>query len=109
MELAPITAPGPEAPVPEAPAPKIPVPEAPAPALPALLSLLHLDRYRNEGTRVYSPHAGYTEARERYRPDSRHPSFHLPVFELSAAKLFNCHAEGSGSSGSRSLNPGGGK
>ena len=85
MELAPITAPGPEAPAPDALGTA--VPEAPAPALPALLSLLHLDRYRNEGTRVYSPHAGYTEAREQYRPNSRHTSFHLPVFEISAADM----------------------
>jgi hypothetical protein len=53
----------------------------------SLPSLLHLDRYRNEGTRVYSPHAGYSEARERYRPDSRHPSFHLPVFQLPVGDM----------------------
>jgi hypothetical protein len=44
--------------------------------------LPYLDRYRNEGTRTYSPHAGYSEARERFRPDSRHAGFGLPVFEL---------------------------
>jgi hypothetical protein len=62
VEMTPVAAPGAEAPSP--------------------LSLLHLDRYRNEGTRVYSPHAAYSEARERYRPDSRHPSFQLPVFRM---------------------------
>lgn len=45
-------------------------------------SLLYLDRYRNEGTRVYSPHAGYSEAREAYRPDGPAASFPLPVFRL---------------------------
>jgi hypothetical protein len=49
--------------------------------------LLQLDRYRNEGTRVYSPHAGYTEAGERYRPDSRHPFFRLPVLHLTAGDM----------------------
>lgn len=45
-------------------------------------SLLYLDRYRNEGTRVYSSHAGYSEARDGYRPNSPRASFHLPVFRL---------------------------
>ena len=48
---------------------------------------LYLDRYGNEGTRAYSSHAGYTEARESYRPDSSHPSFQLPVFQLPAEAL----------------------
>lgn len=45
-------------------------------------SLLYTDRYRNEGTRTYSQHANYTEAREKYRPDSRHSQFELAVFEV---------------------------
>jgi hypothetical protein len=44
--------------------------------------LLYLDRYRNEGTRTYSSHSGYTEAEERYRPASPYPRFQLPVFSL---------------------------
>lgn len=45
-------------------------------------SLIYLDRYRNEGTRTYSQHAGYTGAHEKYRPNSRHPQFELAVFEV---------------------------
>ena len=45
-------------------------------------SLLYADRYRNEGTRTYSKHADYTEAQEKYRPNSRHPQFELAVFEV---------------------------
>jgi siderophore synthetase component len=44
--------------------------------------LPYLDRYRNEGTRSYSPHAGYSEALKRFRPDSPHATFDLPVFTL---------------------------
>jgi hypothetical protein len=83
--MTPVAAPGPEAlgaPVPEATIPGATVPETFIPVPPSLPSLLHLDRYRNEGTRVYSPHAAYSEARERYRPGSRHPSFQLPVFRM---------------------------
>jgi hypothetical protein len=74
------------------PALEAPIPLATLPARSVLTprslpSLLHLDRYRNEGTRVYSPHAGYSEARERYRPDSRYPSFHLPVFQLPVGEM----------------------
>ncbi|MGD2185729.1 MAG: IucA/IucC family protein, partial [Desulfobacterales bacterium] len=47
-----------------------------------LTSLIYLDRYRNEGTRTYSIHADYTEARETYRPNSEHTQFDLPVFEV---------------------------
>ena len=50
-------------------------------------SLLYLDRYRNGGTRVYSPHAAYTEAREAFRPDSPFSSFHLPFFRLPREEL----------------------
>lgn len=45
-------------------------------------SLIYLDRYRNEGTRTYSEHAGYTEAQEDYRPDSRHSHFELETFRI---------------------------
>jgi len=44
--------------------------------------LVYADRYRNEGTRIYSKHADYTEAQEKYRPNSRHPQFDLAVFEV---------------------------
>ena len=50
-------------------------------------SLIYLDRYRNEGTRVYSPHADYTEADERYRPNSRVSTFDIPVFELPSDEV----------------------
>jgi hypothetical protein len=45
-------------------------------------SLIYADRYRNEGTRTYSKHADYTEAQEKYRPNSRHTRFDLAVFEV---------------------------
>jgi siderophore synthetase component len=45
-------------------------------------SLIYADRYRNEGTRTYSQHADYTEAQDKYRPDSRHSQFELAVFEV---------------------------
>lgn len=45
-------------------------------------TLLYADRYRNEGTRTYSKHADYTDAQEKYRPNSRHPHFELAVFEV---------------------------
>ena len=44
--------------------------------------LIYADRYRNEGRRTYSKHADYTEAQEKYRPNSRHPQFDLAVFEV---------------------------
>ena len=50
-------------------------------------SLIYLDRYRNEGTRTYSIHADYTEARQRYRPNSDHGQFDLPVFEVPCNQL----------------------
>ena len=50
-------------------------------------SLIYLDRYRNEGTRTYSIHAAYTEAREKYRPDSARNQFELPVFEVPRNQL----------------------
>jgi hypothetical protein len=50
-------------------------------------ALIYLDRYRNEGTRTYSRHADYTEAREKYRPNSKHAQFDLPVFEIPRDQL----------------------
>jgi hypothetical protein len=47
-----------------------------------LPSLIYADRYRNKGTRTYSKHAAYTEAQEKYRPNSRHTRFDLAVFEV---------------------------
>ncbi len=47
-----------------------------------LPSLIYADRYRNKGTRTYSKHAAYTEAQEKYRPNSRHTRFDLAVFEI---------------------------
>ena len=62
-----------------------------SPSAPQILGmippLVYLDRYRNEGTRVYSPHAGYSEAESRFRPDSPHPSFRLPVFTLPPGEV----------------------
>lgn len=45
-------------------------------------SLPYLDRYRNEGTRTYSPHAGYSEASDLYRPDSGTRSFGIPSYDM---------------------------
>ena len=50
-------------------------------------SLIYLDRYRNEGTRTYSQHADYTAAREKYRPNSKHAQFDLPVFEVPRSQF----------------------
>jgi len=49
--------------------------------------LIYLDRYRNEGTRVYSQYADYTEAEERYRPNSRVSTFDIPAFEVPSDEL----------------------
>jgi hypothetical protein len=50
-------------------------------------SLIYLDRYRNEGTRDYSPHAAYTEAADRYRPNSDLSIFRMPVFRIPLSEL----------------------
>jgi hypothetical protein len=50
-------------------------------------SLIYLDRYRNEGTRTYSNHADFTEAHEKYRPNSIYSHFKLPVFELPRSRV----------------------
>ena len=49
--------------------------------------LLYLDRYRNEGTRAYSPHAGYTEAHQRFRPNSPVATFQIPAFQVPLEEL----------------------
>jgi hypothetical protein len=49
--------------------------------------LIYLERFRNEGTRIYSRHADYSEALEEYRPDSNRPTFDLPAFLLPAEGL----------------------
>ena len=50
-------------------------------------SFLYLDRYRNEGTRIYSPHASHTEADPAYRPNSEVSSFDLPAFWIPRDEL----------------------
>jgi hypothetical protein len=45
-------------------------------------SLTYLDRYRNEGTRSYSRHADYSEALEKYRPNSANEGFELSAFRV---------------------------
>jgi hypothetical protein len=60
------------------------VPHKPARELP---SLAYLDRYRNEGTRTYSPHAAHTEADPQYRPTSQTQEFGLPVLEMPANRM----------------------
>ena len=47
-----------------------------------LTFFIHLDRYRNEGTRTYSNHADYTEAQNKYRPNTINQNFDLIVFEV---------------------------
>ncbi len=44
--------------------------------------LYYLERYRNLGTRDYSPHADYTEARKDFRPDAPSEGFLLPRYAL---------------------------
>jgi len=49
--------------------------------------LIYLDRFRNEGTRTYSSHAGYSEAEERFRPDTGADSFPVPAFLVPPEEL----------------------
>ena len=49
--------------------------------------LLYLDRYRNEGTRTYSEHSGYTEAGPRYQPNSGHASFDALAYGLPRGRM----------------------
>ena len=44
----------------------------------------YLERYRNKGTRTYSRHSAYTEADDRYRPDSTHDHFALEIHMVPA-------------------------
>ncbi|PIE67634.1 MAG: hypothetical protein CSA23_03395 [Deltaproteobacteria bacterium] len=54
---------------------------------------VYLERYRNEGTRTYSPHAGHTAALPAYRPDNPQPHFELPLFTLprNMVKVFTAN------------------
>jgi hypothetical protein len=52
-----------------------------------LPSLTYLERYRNEGTRTYSPHAAYTEADGKYRPNSPHRRFEMAIFEMPRHRM----------------------
>ncbi len=45
-------------------------------------SLEYLDRYRNEGTRTYSKHSEYIEAREHYRPNTSQKKFVVSLMGL---------------------------
>lgn len=47
-----------------------------------LESLIYLERYRNEGTRTYSPHAQHNEAEERYQPRATEKGFGLRAFAV---------------------------
>ena len=55
--------------------------------IPTLPPWLYLERYRNGGTRSYSPHAAYSESGEGYRPAGGHPTFDLPTWELPLESL----------------------
>ncbi len=50
-------------------------------------SLEYLDRYRNEGTRTYSKHSEYSEAKNEYRPTSKTTSFELASFRVPLEQL----------------------
>jgi hypothetical protein len=54
---------------------------------PLLPSLSYLERYCNEGTRTYSKHAAYTEARRKYRPNGGEPAFSLPCFTMPRKRM----------------------
>ncbi len=43
---------------------------------------IYLDRYRNEGTRTYSAHSGYSEALQEYQPTAAKDTFALKVFAV---------------------------
>jgi siderophore synthetase component len=51
----------------------------------ALPHLYYLERYRNKGTRTYSNHSAYTEARQTYQPDADNDQFDLATLELPKA------------------------
>ncbi|MBM9514453.1 IucA/IucC family protein [Desulfogranum marinum] len=50
-------------------------------------SLQYLDRYRNEGTRTYSKHSAYTEAKELYRPNASQKNFIVNAFAIPRQDL----------------------
>lgn len=50
-------------------------------------SLHYLDRFRNEGTRTYSTHSDYSEARPQYRPDAHSSAFPLLAYTLPRREL----------------------
>ncbi len=52
-----------------------------------LPSLAYLERYRNEGTRTYSRHSGYSEAEPRYQPGSAEAGFQLVTFRVPRRHL----------------------
>lgn len=49
--------------------------------------LYYLERYRNKGTRTYSTHSSYTEAKDNYRPDSDSEKFQLKALQLPKEQL----------------------
>ena len=49
--------------------------------------LSYLERFRNEGTRTYSNHSGYSEAEDSYRPNRRHDGVGIRVFEVPLQQL----------------------
>lgn len=50
-------------------------------------SFFYLERYRNEGTRTYSSHAAYSEAAEKYRPDTKRSQFELTWFDVPRDRM----------------------
>jgi siderophore synthetase component len=50
-------------------------------------SLIALERWRNEGTRTYSPHAAFTEAEPRYQPQNPSPHFLCPCLAIPQEQL----------------------
>lgn len=63
------------------------IPPRPPLVISTLPTWLHLERYRNGGTRSYSPHAAYSECRRAYRPQDGSPHFDLPTWELPREAL----------------------
>ncbi len=49
--------------------------------------LAYTDRYYNEGTRIYSSHADYTEADQQYRPNSIFESFALVPLRIPKSQV----------------------
>ena len=55
--------------------------------IPTLPTWPYLERYRNEGTRSYSPHADFSDCRPEYQPTVGLPTFGLPTWELPLEAL----------------------